>query len=72
MNKEETSIILKRFPVFELSYVKSIHKKVNSDIVLAIPYGKKFYAWFSYYKAEYVCFIIELGRNNDIEKLFSS
>ena len=70
MNKGEVSIILKRFPVFEPSYVKSIHKKVNSDVVLAIPYGKKFYAWFSYYKSQHVCFILEIGRNNSIDKMY--
>ena len=62
----EKDMILKRFPKLELSYVKTIHNKVYSDIVLAIPYGKKYYAWFSYYKKDFVCFFLEIARNNDI------
>ena len=62
----EKDIVLKRFPKIELSYVKTIHNKVYSDIVLAIPYGKKYYAWFSYYKKDFVCFFLEIARNNDI------
>tara|TARA_Y100000816_G_C26102520_1_gene584755 strand:+ start:869 stop:1798 length:930 start_codon:yes stop_codon:yes gene_type:complete len=66
MKHYEKNIVLKRFPKFELSYVKTIHNKVYSDIVLAIPYGKKYYAWFSYYKKDYVCFFLEIGRDNTI------
>ena len=69
MNVYNKEAILKRFPAFELSYVKTIHNKVYSDIVLAIPYGRKYYAWFSYYKTDYVCFFLEIGRNNDITNI---
>lgn len=61
--------ILHKFPKFELSYVKTIHNKVHCDIVTAIPYGKKYYAWFSYYKNNHVCFFLEIGRNNDITNI---
>jgi hypothetical protein len=44
-----------------------IHKKVhNADILLAIPEGKKFLAWFTSYKADNVCFILELNESNNI------
>jgi len=64
-----TKEILRRFPAFELSYVKTIHNKVYSDIVLAIPFGKKYYAWFTYYKNENVCLFLEIGRNNNIDNI---
>ena len=38
--------ILEDFPSFELSYEKKLHKKVQCDIYLTIPKGKKFFAWF--------------------------
>ena len=69
MKHSEKNIILKRFPPFELSYGKTIHNKVYSDIVLAIPYGKKYYAWFSYYKKDFVCFFLEIGRDNTINTI---
>tara|TARA_Y100000992_G_scaffold302577_1_gene277463 strand:- start:1892 stop:2821 length:930 start_codon:yes stop_codon:yes gene_type:complete len=69
MKHYEKDIILKRFPPFELSYVKTIHNKVYSDIVLAIPFGKKYYAWFSYYKKDFVCFFLEIGRDNNISHI---
>ena len=36
--------ILEDFPNFELSYEKKLHKKVQSDIYLTIPKGKKYFA----------------------------
>tara|TARA_B100001063_G_C16742862_1_gene545782 strand:- start:313 stop:1248 length:936 start_codon:yes stop_codon:yes gene_type:complete len=69
MDKHDKQHVLQKFPKFELSYVKTIHNKVHSDIVVAIPYGKKYYAWFSYYKSNHVCFFLEIGRNNDITNI---
>ena len=52
--------ILMDFPKFELSYETMMHNKVhNSDIILAIPDGPKFFAWFTVYNNEHVCFIID-------------
>lgn len=52
---------------FELSYEKIAHKKVyNSDIILAIPEGKKYFAWFTTYKEDNVCFLLEIDDNNRI------
>lgn len=41
--KEKTDI-LRKFPKLELSYEKKLHKKVQTDIYLTIPKGKKFFA----------------------------
>lgn len=59
--------ILNNFPKFELSYEIMIHKKVhNADILLAIPEGIKYYAWFTDYNAEPVCILLELNNKNVI------
>ena len=60
LNQGESSNILKRFPDFELSYEKLIHKKVSSDIYVAIPKGRKYLLWFTYYKNNNVCFLMEM------------
>ena len=58
-----------RFPNFELSYETISHKKVSTyNLALAIPTGKKYYAWFSFYKNEDVLFILELNKEKKIVK----
>jgi hypothetical protein len=58
--------ILNEFPDIKLSYAKIIHKKVyNCDYMLAIPEGKKCFAWFRQFKDNCVCFILELDDNNN-------
>ena len=52
--------ILDDFPKFELSYETMMHNKVHdSDIICAIPDGLKFFAWFTVYNGEHVCFILD-------------
>ena len=52
-------------PDFELSYETISHKKVsnNYNICLAIPHGKKFIAWFTFFKDKDVCYIFELNKD---------
>jgi hypothetical protein len=59
------SIIKERFPPIKLFYEKNTHKKVQTDYYTAIPYGKKYFAWFTYYKNENVCVIIEIKVERD-------
>ena len=67
LNYEE---ILDEFPSVKLSYENIIHKKVyNLDYVTAIPEGKKCFAWFTNYKNQEVCFIMELAFNNNNYKI---
>jgi hypothetical protein len=54
-----------RFPSIKLFYEKNTHKKVVSDYYLAIPYGKKYFAWFTYHKNENVCVLIEIKVEKD-------
>jgi hypothetical protein len=59
--------ILINFPRFELSYDIIIHKKVyDADVILAIPEGHKFFAWFTIYRNEQTCFLIEINNNKII------
>jgi len=67
---KDIQYILQDFPKFELSYENMIHKKVlNSDIILAVPDGKRCFAWFSSYKEDLVCFILELTDDNRIKNI---
>jgi len=62
---------MKRFPPLELSYETISHKKVspNYNITLAIPAGKKFFAWFTFYKNTDVCYMMELNRDKKVSKM---
>ena len=72
LNESEQNKILKRFPKFELSYDKQIHKKVytTNDIFMAVPFGTKYYAWFTYYQEKYVCMFLELYNSKKIKKIY--
>lgn len=66
-SEKEVKIILQKFPKFELCYEMITHKKVlGKNIMLAIPEGKKFFAWFTNYKNENVCFLLEINDNKNI------
>ena len=63
LRNNDAENIVRDFPSVELSYEKKIHKKVPiHNIVLTIPKGKKFFAWFRTYKRNNVCFFLELDR----------
>ena len=66
LNDIEKEQILSELPNVKLSYENIIHKKVYSDFVLAIPEGKKCFAWFTNGKHGNVCYILELGENKQI------
>jgi hypothetical protein len=61
--------IMTDFPKIKLSYETFVHKKVfDANVVLAIPAGKKCFAWFTTKNEKNVCYILELGENKQIEK----
>lgn len=67
---DEIDIILSDFPKFELSYETMTHKKVfNHNVILAIPEGNKCFAWFTTYKDDNVCFILDISENNRIKNI---
>jgi hypothetical protein len=62
--------ILKEFPNIKLSYETLVHKKVyNSDYIIAIPEGKKCFAWFTDLNNKNVCLIMELTNNKQISDI---
>jgi hypothetical protein len=69
----EIQTILKRFPFFEASYETILHKNLPTsekyNIGLAIPFGKKYYIWFTFYQDKNVCFFMELNREKKIIKI---
>jgi hypothetical protein len=61
LNYKDAQYLLRNFPSIKLSYEKKIHKKVFPlDIVLTIPKGKKYFAWFCKFKGKSVCVFLEL------------
>ena len=54
-----------RLPTIKLFYEKNTHKKVNSDYYVAVPYGKKYLAWFTYGDKENICIIIDIRPERD-------
>jgi len=67
----QTQSLMKRLPKFELSYETIAHKKVSDTYTLglAVPNGKKYYAWFSFQRNADVCYLMELNREKKIGKV---
>jgi hypothetical protein len=62
-NSNDNSV-LNNFPNFELSYEIITHKKVyNSDVIIAIPDGIKYFAWFTTNKLISICYLLEVTNN---------
>ena len=56
--------ILSNFQHIKPSYENVIHKKIfNSDYLVAIPYGKKCFVWFTMVDDTPTCLVIEFNRN---------
>lgn len=65
--EQDIKAVLKNFPKFELCYEIITHKKVlGSSAILAIPEGKKCFAWFTSYKNDNVCFLLEINESKHI------
>jgi hypothetical protein len=71
LSQLETQNLIKRLPSIELSYETIAHKKVFPyyNISIAIPTGKKYYAWFSFHNSSDVCYMMELNRDKKISKV---
>jgi hypothetical protein len=52
--------VREKFPSFKLSYEKIIHNKVDkSDFILAVPFGQKYFVWFTLFQNKRVCLLLE-------------
>ena len=63
--------LMQRLPKFELSYETIPHKKVSPsyNACVAIPVGKKCYAWFSFDEERDACYMMEINREKKISKI---
>jgi len=70
LSQNQTSKLMNRFPEFELSYETISHKKVSPlyNICMAIPTGKKYFAWFTFHLDNDVCYLLDLNREKKITK----
>lgn len=60
--KDEIKLLLKnRFPTnIELSFGKCLQRKVQSDLYMVIPRGKKCALWFTYYEKGNACIQVDI------------
>ena len=67
LSQSDKESILATFPNIKLSYENIVYKKVSqSDNIIAIPEGKKCFAWFTTFKEQNICLIMELSGNKQI------
>jgi hypothetical protein len=67
LSQSDKESILSSFPNIKLSYENIVYKKVSqSDNIIAIPEGVKCFAWFTTFKDENICLIMELSGNKQI------
>lgn len=71
LTMNQITAIMKRFPTFELSYETISHKKVSTEyqVTMAIPYGRKAFMWFTFYRDNNVCFCMELNREKKVSSM---
>jgi len=71
LSQNQTSHLMKRFPEFELSYETISHKKVSPlyNICLAIPTGKKCFAWFTFHQDNDLCYVMDLNREKKVSRI---
>jgi hypothetical protein len=69
----EGQLIMKRFPPCRVSYETMLHKNQKSknkyDVCLAIPFGKKYYIWFTFYEDQDICLLIDVETQTHIRRL---
>jgi hypothetical protein len=71
LTSDEKQKLVEKMPYFELSYDNVLHKKVPANFFMIIPKGKKSLIWFTFYKTQNVCFVLELDSNNNINNIYS-
>jgi hypothetical protein len=56
---------MKSFPTIKVQY-QTTNTHILSDYYYAIPYGPKYYAWFTYEEDDYVCLFLEVNNRKII------
>ena len=74
LSQEEFDNIMDRYPSFELSYETIAHKKVSPsyNICLAIPHGRKYLLWYTFYGTENVCFLLHMNKEKRFTKIVNT
>jgi len=69
LSNEDIILVCNKFPKVEPCYENIINRSImNADIILAIPEGIKCFLFFTTYKQQNVCFLLEIKEN---KKAFS-
>lgn len=70
LNSNQLYHLVERFPSFDQSYETISQKGYTNEynVALAIPVGKKNYAWFTFYRDSDVCYIFDLNKDKKIVK----
>lgn len=70
MDPTKKQELLSEFPNVKLSYENVVHKKVGEyDFAVAIPRGKRCFAWFSMYEDKPACYLMELSSRKEVESI---
>jgi hypothetical protein len=61
---DELDAAMRRFPIFDLSYESTFHKKAGPEytIGLIIPRARKYFVWFSFYCDTPVCYLLQANK----------
>ena len=61
--------VMNRFPDIELSYDKTLHKKVHADCYSILPRGLKCVLWFTYQDSRNIPLLITFDKNNNVRSV---
>ena len=61
--------VMKRFPDIELSYDKTLHKKVHANCYSILPKGMKCVLWFTYQDDKNIPLLISFDKNNQVRSI---
>lgn len=69
LSNETKRQLMKRFPDVELSYDRTLHKKVYADLFMVIPKGPKAFLWITYLDDENVALLMTLDHRGNIKDI---
>lgn len=72
LSDQEIELILSGFPKFERCYERITHNKVlDASLILAVPEGKTCFVWFTIYKNNSVCFLLDINEKKQITNIIN-
>ena len=68
---DERNELIQLFPKIVLSYGNnSTGSEKEDEVFVAVPEGKKYFAWFLHYRKQHMCVLIAMLPNNKFGKMF--